>query len=179
LRPLAGARRADPRRRRGGERVSRRVRGRRRRRRHRRRAAPARHRAQGAGPRRRHRGDRQARPGVAAARSAPGTSLPGTHDFPPKAGGIQSYLYELWRRLPPAETHVLTTPYPGAPAWDGAQAFSVERVRRRVLLPAPDLVRRVDALARERGADVIFLDPMLPLGLVGPQLRAAPYVVIA
>src|SRR5262249_23665228 len=142
-------------------------------------AAPARHRAQGAGPRRRHRGDRRARPGLAVARSAPVTSLLVTNDFPPKTGGIQSYLYELWRRLPPAETHVLTTPYPGAPAWDGAQAFSVERVRRRVLLPAPDLVRRVDALARERGADVIFLDPMLPLGVVGPRLRAAPYVVIA
>ena len=24
-----------------------------------------------------------------------------TNDFPPKTGGIQSYLYELWRRLDP------------------------------------------------------------------------------
>ena len=24
-----------------------------------------------------------------------------TNDFPPKVGGIQSYLYELFRRLPP------------------------------------------------------------------------------
>ena len=27
-------------------------------------------------------------------------SLLVTNDFPPKFGGIQSYLYELWRRLP-------------------------------------------------------------------------------
>lgn len=107
------------------------------------------------------------------------TSLLVTNDFPPKVGGIQSYLYELWRRLPPAETHVFTTAYPGAAAWDDAQAFTVERARRRVLLPTPELARRVDAIARERAADVIFLDPMLPLGLVGPRLRAAPYVVIA
>ncbi|HYV59577.1 MAG TPA: glycosyltransferase family 4 protein [Acidimicrobiia bacterium] len=107
------------------------------------------------------------------------TSLLVTNDFPPKMGGIQSYLYELWRRLPPAETHVLTTSYPGAPAWDDAQAFTVERVRRRVLLPTPELARRVDAIARERDAGVVFLDPMLPLGLIGPRLRAAPYVVIA
>jgi phosphatidylinositol alpha-1,6-mannosyltransferase len=107
------------------------------------------------------------------------TSLLVTNDFPPKMGGIQSYLYELWRRLPPAETHVLTTPYPDAAAWDDAQAFTVERARRRVLLPTPELARRADAIARERAADVVFLDPTLPLGLVGPRLRAAPYVVIA
>ncbi|HMF04728.1 MAG TPA: glycosyltransferase, partial [Acidimicrobiia bacterium] len=40
-------------------------------------------------------------------------------------------------------------------------------------LPTPELARRVDALARERGVDVVFLDPMLPLGLVGARLRAA------
>ncbi|HEX3667986.1 MAG TPA: glycosyltransferase family 4 protein [Acidimicrobiia bacterium] len=107
------------------------------------------------------------------------TSLLVTNDFPPKVGGIQSYLYELWRRLPPEETHVLTTPYPGAADWDAAQPFSIERVRQRVLLPAPGLGRRVDAIARERGADVIFLDPVLPLGLVGRRLRAAPHVLIA
>ena len=36
-------------------------------------------------------------------------SLLVTNDFPPKVGGIQSYLYELWRRLPSDETVVLTT----------------------------------------------------------------------
>jgi phosphatidylinositol alpha-1,6-mannosyltransferase len=107
------------------------------------------------------------------------TSLLVTNDFPPKVGGIQSYLYELWRRLPPEETHVLTTPYTGAADWDAAQPFSIERVRRRVLLPAPGLSRRVDAMAREREADVIFLDPVLPLGLVGRRLHAAPHVLIA
>ena len=35
------------------------------------------------------------------------------------------------------------------------------------------------AIARERGADVIFLDPVLPLGLIGRRLRAAPHVLIA
>ena len=97
-------------------------------------------------------------------------SLLVTNDFPPKHGGIQSYLCELWRRLPPDETTVLTTAFPDAASWDAQQAFRIERVRERVLLPTPDLVRRIDALAREVGADVIFLDPMLPLGLAGPRL---------
>ncbi len=42
----------------------------------------------------------------------------------------------------------------------------------------PTLARRIDALAREVRADVVFLDPALPLGLLGPRLRAAPWVVV-
>jgi phosphatidylinositol alpha-1,6-mannosyltransferase len=105
-------------------------------------------------------------------------SLLVTNDFPPKMGGIQSYLYELWRRLPPDETTVLTTPYEGAAAWDAAQPFRVVRTKHKVLVPTPSLERDADALAREVGADVIFVDPMLPLGLIGPRLTAAPYVVV-
>jgi phosphatidylinositol alpha-1,6-mannosyltransferase len=106
-------------------------------------------------------------------------SLLVTNDFPPKHGGIQSYLYELWRRLPPAETTEYTTPFAGAAEWDAAQSFRVERSREPVLLPTPATARRIDALAREVGADVIFLDPMLPIGLAGPRLTTAPYVVVA
>jgi phosphatidylinositol alpha-1,6-mannosyltransferase len=106
-------------------------------------------------------------------------SLLVTNDFPPKHGGIQSYLYELWRRLPPDETTVLTTSYDRAAAWDAAQTFRVQRVRGRVLLPTRALALDIDALAREIGAEVIFLDPMLPLGHLGPRLQAAPYVVVA
>jgi phosphatidyl-myo-inositol dimannoside synthase len=106
------------------------------------------------------------------------TSLLATNDFPPKVGGIQTYLYELWRRLPSRETTVLTTPYDGAPEWDEAQAFRVERTRQGFLLPTRPVGRRVEDLAREVGADIVFLDPMLPVGLVGPRLRVAPYVVV-
>ena len=105
-------------------------------------------------------------------------SLLVTNDFPPKVGGIQSYLYELWRRLPPEETTVLTTAYDGAPAWDAAQAFRVERTHARFLVPTAALARRIDALATEVGAGVVFLAPMLPLGHVARRLRAAPAVVV-
>src|SRR6266550_3766731 len=81
-------------------------------------------------------------------------SLLVTNDFPPKVGGIQSYLWELWRRLPPGEVTVLTTPYPGSADFDRAQAFRVVRDRHRVLLPTPALAGRIDALAREHGAEV-------------------------
>ena len=105
-------------------------------------------------------------------------SLLVTNDFPPKVGGIQSYLWELWRRLPPGEVTVLTTPYPGAAEFDRAQPFRVVRDRDKLLLPTPALARRIDALAREVGAGVILLDPALPLGALGPRLRAAAYVAV-
>src|SRR2546423_179821 len=52
-----------------------------------------------------------------------------TNDFPPKQGGIQSYLWELWRRLPSDEVTVLTTAHEGAAAWDAQQPFRVVRAR--------------------------------------------------
>lgn len=106
------------------------------------------------------------------------TSLLVTNDFPPKIGGIQSYLWELWRRLPAAETTVMTTPYSGDRAWDAEQSFRVVRRREPVLVPTHGLARDVDALARDVGADVIFLDPALPLGGLTSRLRAAPVVVV-
>jgi phosphatidylinositol alpha-1,6-mannosyltransferase len=107
------------------------------------------------------------------------SSLLVTNDFPPKIGGIQSYLYELWRRLPPADTTVLTTPHPAAGAWDEAQPFRVVRTRQRFLLPTAALARDIDALAREVDAGVVFVDPMLPVGHLVPRLTGRPTIVVA
>jgi phosphatidylinositol alpha-1,6-mannosyltransferase len=100
-----------------------------------------------------------------------------TNDFPPKLGGIQSYLWELWRRLDPADITVLTTPYDGAAAWDAGQPFRVVRSRQKVLLPTPALRREVDVLAREVGAGLVVLDPALPVGALGPHLEL-PYGLV-
>ena len=100
-----------------------------------------------------------------------------TNDFPPKIGGIQSLLWEWWRRLPPDRFAVLTSPYDGADAFDAEQPFRVERITEPVLLPHPLMVRRIDQLAADIGADLVVLDPAVPLGLVGPTL-ALPYDVV-
>ena len=100
-----------------------------------------------------------------------------TNDFPPKIGGIQSYLWELWRRLPADEAAVLTTAYPGAEAFDAAAPIHVERIGGSVMLPTAGLVRRIDETAARLGAELVLLDPALPLGHLGPRL-ALPYGVI-
>ncbi len=102
------------------------------------------------------------------------THLLVTNDFPPKIGGIQTLLWELWRRIDPSSFAVLTTPHEGAAAFDAQQPFAVERTREPVLLPHPGLVRRIDRLAERIGADTVVLDPALPLGLIGPHLER-PY----
>ena len=106
------------------------------------------------------------------------TGLLVTNDFPPKIGGIQSYLHELWRRLPAADATVFTTHHAGDAAWDAQQPFRVVRARERQFFPTRSLATRIDALARELDASVILLDPWLPLGQLGPRLAAAPYVVV-
>ena len=94
-----------------------------------------------------------------------------TNDFPPKVGGIQAYLWELWRRLPPGTATVLTPSFEGDAAFDADQPFGVVRVPDRVLLPTPGTVRRIDRLAAELDVDGVLLDPAMPVGLVGPRLE--------
>ena len=100
-----------------------------------------------------------------------------TNDFPPKIGGIQSLLWEWWRRLPPDSFAVLTSPHPDAAAFDAELPFRIERTREPVLLPHPWMVRRIDRMAADFGADLVVLDPAVPLGIVGPHL-ALPYDVV-
>jgi phosphatidylinositol alpha-1,6-mannosyltransferase len=109
------------------------------------------------------------------------THLLVTNDFPPKVGGIQAYLWELWRRLDPSTFAVLTaTSDPSAAVFDRRQAergVRIERVKGRVLAPTPQLVRRIRQAAARVGADLVVLDPAFPLGIIGPRL-GIPYAVL-
>ncbi|NBY44443.1 MAG: glycosyltransferase family 1 protein, partial [Acidimicrobiia bacterium] len=97
-----------------------------------------------------------------------------TNDFPPKIGGIQNLLFEWWRRLPSESFAVLTSPYSGSRQFDAAQDFEIRRTREPVLLPHPLMIRAINKMAKQVGAELVVLDPALPLGLVGPHLNL-PY----
>lgn len=100
-----------------------------------------------------------------------------TNDFPPKIGGIQSYLWELWRRLPPDPVAVHTTPYLGADTFDKDQKFTITRSREPALLPTPMVARRVERLADEHEAELILWDPALPVGFAARWVDR-PYGVV-
>lgn len=100
-----------------------------------------------------------------------------TNDFPPKIGGIQNYLYELWRRLDPNSFVVVTTSHPNADGFDAQQAFEVVRLNQKVLLPTPRLARKIRAIAQEYGAGFVVWDPALPIGSLAQKV-GLPYGII-
>jgi phosphatidylinositol alpha-1,6-mannosyltransferase len=105
-----------------------------------------------------------------------------TNDFPPKVGGIQNYLWDLWQRLDPSSFVVLTASSDeGAAAFDAEQAtrgVHIERVPGPILFfPTPRAAEAVRRCAQQYGVDLVLFDPALPLGLLGPRL-GLPYGVI-
>jgi phosphatidylinositol alpha-1,6-mannosyltransferase len=106
------------------------------------------------------------------------THLLVTNDYPPKVGGIQNYLWELWRRLPPHEFAVLTRPHPGDREWDANEPYRIVRSRQRFLLPTWPMRNAIDDLADEIGAGLVVFDPAVPVGAVGPHLRHRYAVIL-
>ena len=93
-----------------------------------------------------------------------------TNDYPPKLGGIQNYLWELWRRLPPDDVCVLTRTHPGDVQWDLQQNHRVIRSPRQFLLPTPDMAEEIADVVEEIDAKLVLYDPAVPLGAVAPRL---------
>jgi phosphatidylinositol alpha-1,6-mannosyltransferase len=106
-----------------------------------------------------------------------------TNDFPPKVGGIQVYLWELWRRLDPASFAVLTSssvPAGEAAAFDagaGEVGMRITRAPAGMLLPTAATVGLVRQVAAAEGADFLVVDPALPVGLAAPRM-GLPYAVV-
>ena len=103
-----------------------------------------------------------------------------TNDFPPKVGGIQSYLWELWSRLDPSTYSVLTASSdPEAAAFDAEQAargIDIARVPGKILFfPSPRSSRMVAGHVARTGADLVIFDPVVPLGLLAAR-TAVPAV---
>ncbi|MEV6064558.1 glycosyltransferase family 4 protein [Nocardia asteroides] len=98
-----------------------------------------------------------------------------TNDFPPRPGGIQSYLQALANQLPPDDLVVY------APRWrgdshekfDAAQKFRVVRHPTTLMLPTPGVLRRASALLREHECDTVWFGAAAPLAAMTPMLRRA------
>lgn len=94
-----------------------------------------------------------------------------TNDFPPRPGGIQSFVHNLAVRQPADSVVVYASNYDGAAAFDAEQPFEVVRDATAMLLPTPAVARRTAALARARGCDTVWLGAAAPLGLLAAGLR--------
>ena len=96
-----------------------------------------------------------------------------TNDFPPRQGGIQSFVHELARRLPAGQVAVYASDYPGAAAFDAEQAFPVRRHPSGLLIPTPDARRRILQARADFGSTTVWFGASAPLGLLAAPLRQA------
>ncbi|MGH3166533.1 MAG: glycosyltransferase family 4 protein, partial [Trebonia sp.] len=96
-----------------------------------------------------------------------------TNDFPPRQGGIQSFIHSLALRLPPEHLTVYAPKWDGAREFDAAQPFEVVRHPTSLMLPVPSVTNRAVAIARRVSAEAVVFGAAAPLGLITPALRRA------
>ena len=96
-----------------------------------------------------------------------------TNDFPPRKGGIQTFVHEIVRRLPPGDVTVLTSRWQGWEEFDAEQPYRVVRRDTSVMVPSPGTRSDAVALLRETGARTVLFGALAPLGLLAPSLREA------
>ena len=96
-----------------------------------------------------------------------------TNDFPPRRGGIETFVKQLCDRLPPDQVVVHTSSMAGSAGLDRSLPFPVVRDPARVLLPTRAVGERVATTLRDQGCDRVVFGAAAPLGLLAPVLRAA------
>ncbi|OBH94432.1 GDP-mannose-dependent alpha-(1-6)-phosphatidylinositol monomannoside mannosyltransferase [Mycobacterium sp. E2733] len=102
-----------------------------------------------------------------------------TNDFPPRPGGIQSYLSDFVGHLVAAGLHSMTV---YAPQWKGADAFDdaaeaagyrVVRHPGTLMLPGPAVDARMRRLIADNGIDTVWFGAAAPLALLAQRARQA------
>ena len=100
-----------------------------------------------------------------------GRTLLVTNDFPPRPGGIQSFVHNLAVRQPADSLVVYASRWRGDAAFDAEQPFEVVRESTSMLLPTPGVARRAAQLARAHACDTVWFGAAAPLGLLAGGLR--------
>jgi len=98
-----------------------------------------------------------------------------TNDFPPRPGGIQSYLHTFAAQLPADELVVY------APRWrgdshirfDAEQPYEVVRHPTTLMVPTPFVARRAAKLVEKYQCDSVWFGAAAPLALLAPTVRRA------
>jgi phosphatidylinositol alpha-1,6-mannosyltransferase len=94
-----------------------------------------------------------------------------TNDFPPRVGGIESFVLAMVSRMPPDEVVVHTARQAGDAAFDGALPFPVVRDPSRIMLPTRAITARSVQIARDLSCDSVWFGAAAPLGLMARSLK--------
>lgn len=101
-----------------------------------------------------------------------------TNDFPPRIGGINDYVAQLFRRFPAGTVTVFASTSRGAAAFDRSYPQEVIRLPTEMMLPTPDVRRRLHDVLRGARPDIVLFGALWPLGHMGPAVSrklALPY----
>lgn len=96
-----------------------------------------------------------------------------TNDFPPRPGGIQSYLENLLAHLPADDVIVYAPRWKGCEAYDAAAPYRIVRHPGTLMLPNRSVARRAAELVRENDIHTVWFGAAAPLAVLGPVLRKA------
>ncbi|HVE91662.1 MAG TPA: glycosyltransferase family 4 protein [Actinomycetota bacterium] len=94
-----------------------------------------------------------------------------TNDFPPKTGGIESYLVSLCSGFRPADVVVIAPARPGHQEVDESLLYRVVRVRGNYLRARRPLAKRIAEVASQQGIDAIHFLQTLPLGRLARRVK--------
>lgn len=102
-----------------------------------------------------------------------------SNDFPPRKGGIQTFVAQLLTQADPTSIVVFASNWPGAASYDATLSFQVIRTKTKILLPTPIQTRRAIAIAQKFDCDQVLFGALAPLGIMSPALKRAGIKQIA
>jgi phosphatidyl-myo-inositol dimannoside synthase len=105
-----------------------------------------------------------------------------TNDFPPKLGGIESYLTNLCAGFDPADVAVVAPAREGHEDVDAALPYDVIRLDGTYLRGSKEVRVAITDAVRDLDVDAVHFLAALPLGRLGPRVRkdtGVPFTVVA
>jgi phosphatidylinositol alpha-1,6-mannosyltransferase len=101
-----------------------------------------------------------------------GRTLVVTNDFPPRVGGIESFVLSMVRRMPPDQVVVHTARQPADAAFDATLPFPVVRDPSKLMVPTRAITKRSIAIARDMDCESVWFGAAAPLGLMAHKLKS-------
>jgi len=94
-----------------------------------------------------------------------------TNDFPPRPGGIQTFIYGLVQGFDPDDVVVLTSKHTGWQEFDKQEKYPIFRHNTQMLLPTKAVGDQAITIIEEFNCDRVLFGASAPLGLLANRLK--------
>lgn len=94
-----------------------------------------------------------------------------TNDFPPRPGGIQTFIYGLVQGFDPDDVVVLTSKHTAWQEFDKQEKYPIFRHNTQMLLPTKAVGDQAITIIKEFNCDRVLFGASAPLGLLANRLK--------